>query len=172
MMGDGSLMLALVGVFVAALGVLFTVGAIAAGFVLFRQSRDHRQLIEEFVQQYREILDGMRTQVGAQVEGTIAELRMKSETVEGEAKERLEKVIARLRATAGSSGDLLGQARRPTVWRGLPAAILRRSPRLRSTINANAASVIGPCSTDYFRRLRTQSSVLRVAIQIPNPHHA
>jgi hypothetical protein len=47
------------GVMVAALGVLFASGAIVAGFLLFRQSREYREMIAGAIAQYQAVLDAM-----------------------------------------------------------------------------------------------------------------
>lgn len=100
---DISIIVTALGVFIGALGALFAVGAIAAGLILFRQSREHRNQIEDFVGRYGKILDGMKEQAQAQIEGTIAELRLQGEAAEGETKERIEAYIARLEQRRGDA---------------------------------------------------------------------
>jgi hypothetical protein len=87
-----SVFIAALGVAVAALTVLFTAGAILAAWLLYRQSKDHREQIEAF-------LDGARRQLAATEEQkalVIADLRGLAETIPQKAKERLEATITRI----------------------------------------------------------------------------
>jgi hypothetical protein len=65
------MMIAALGVYVAALGVLFAAGAIAVAFVLFRQSREYRDQVAKSVADYRALLDEYIAEKDKQIALTI-----------------------------------------------------------------------------------------------------
>jgi DNA repair exonuclease SbcCD ATPase subunit len=81
------------GVFVAALGVLFTVAAIAAGYLLWRQDRSHKAAIAAFMKEYREQLDQLTAATNARIDTVVAELK---ETMTAENEEAVQRMIADL----------------------------------------------------------------------------
>lgn len=53
--------------FVGALGVLFAVGAIAAGYLVYRQGREFRTTLDETIRSYRELLEESITDANSQI---------------------------------------------------------------------------------------------------------
>ena len=47
------------GIFVGALGALFTAGAVVAAYLIFRQSREYRATIDAAIADYRVVLDAL-----------------------------------------------------------------------------------------------------------------
>lgn len=95
-MTDTPFWIAALGLFVGALGVLFAVGAIAAGFILFRQSKEHRERVDKVIREYQSLLSETRAQIQTQLDSTIADLRLQADALAGDHKVRLEHTIAKL----------------------------------------------------------------------------
>jgi len=91
------------GVMIGALGVLFTVGAIVAGFVIFRQGRDYRDLIAESIAEYQKILNAFIEDKNQQIEvwkadaaRQVAELRKGLDDATGKQKQEIAAKITEL----------------------------------------------------------------------------
>lgn len=89
------------GIMVASQSVLFTVVAIVAGVILFRQSRDYKTQIEGFINAYKPIVEGVINRANEQVDLAISELRAElTNAKDDKTKQALEERIARLEKTA------------------------------------------------------------------------
>lgn len=90
------------GIMVAAFGVLFAAGAIIAAFIIWRQGREYRRLLDGEIEKYRGVLDalvGEKVQeMKRQVEAAIASAEEQLTDATGEQKERLEGELRRLEA--------------------------------------------------------------------------
>lgn len=96
------------GAAIAFLGLLFAVGAIVAGYLLYRQSRDYRVQLAEVlaasqaevtgaVARYETIIADLIATTNSRIEGVVSELQERAETATEERKAEIEKEIGRLR---------------------------------------------------------------------------
>ena len=102
------------GVMIGALGVLFAIAAIVAGFIIHRQGEEFKKTLEEKVSEfrktlettvgeYRKIIDSyileknaQMEEKSAQIQNELNEVQKQLETASGEERKRLEKRIERL----------------------------------------------------------------------------
>lgn len=97
-------MITALGVFIGALGLLFTVGAIVVTFVLFRQSADYQRRLSENIasvdesaeralREYRTAFESFMAESSTAVAAKIANLVEQSEKATGSAKQRIDRDI-------------------------------------------------------------------------------
>jgi hypothetical protein len=91
------------GLFVAMLGVLFTVAAILVAIIIYRQSKEYKELIKKSYDEHNLAFEQLIREKEKQMESlqlsfdkTISEYKMKLSTVEGERKTQIEKFIDEL----------------------------------------------------------------------------
>lgn len=91
------------GVFIAMLGVLFTVLAIVAAFVIYRQSKEYRDLIKNSLEEHKIALDKLINEKNnqlkiydASLDKSIKEYTEQLKTVSKDSKEQIEKFITKL----------------------------------------------------------------------------
>jgi hypothetical protein len=92
------------GIMVAALGVLFTIGAIVVGVLIFRQGSDYRNLIRQSITEYQNIINAFIEEKNQQIEilkqsvsDHIDRLTTETDKAEGERKKQIEGEITELR---------------------------------------------------------------------------
>lgn len=95
--------------FVGALGVLFAVGAIVAAFLLFKQGRDHRQLIQEAIDRFDSRLSTMVAEKDAQVSTAIAQVQAEITAAKGHLAEVGDDVRASVESNIASLSQLKAQ---------------------------------------------------------------
>ncbi len=107
------------GVFVGALGVLFALGAIVAGIIIYRQGSDYKKSLSEFENTYRVILDKVIQEKTAQLEAfmttidaSIKEQQKQLQTAKTEQKEQIESAIQNLERVKKGVTE---QIQRPSV---------------------------------------------------------
>jgi hypothetical protein len=109
------------GAAVGALGVLFAAGAIASGFLLFRQSREYRETISTELDKYRETFDALLERFNADAEASLLSIREREKrlneeykTAGDERRAELDKELADLRlqkeASIGVISQIAGEA--------------------------------------------------------------
>jgi len=93
------------GVFIAILGVLFAVLAIIAAFVIYRQSKEHKELIKSSLYEHQAALDKLITEKNNQLkllessyDKTIFEYTQKLNSVGEEGKMQISEFISKLEA--------------------------------------------------------------------------
>jgi len=91
------------GVFVAMLGVLFTILTIVAAFVIYRQSKEHKELIQKSLEEHQVALDKLIIEKNnqlkiydANLDKSINEYREKLNNESNENKEKIEEFIKKL----------------------------------------------------------------------------
>jgi DNA-directed RNA polymerase subunit RPC12/RpoP len=88
------------GLFVSALGVLFAIAAIVVGVLLFRQSREYRQLIQDSIGKYETIVQALiqdrLDQMQVQVDKLLSESKEALKTATAKQREVIEKRIVAL----------------------------------------------------------------------------
>jgi hypothetical protein len=91
-------------ILIAALGVLFTVGAIVVGVLIFRQGKDYRDLIQRSITEYQSIINAFIEEKNKQIEifkqgvsEHIDRLSQGLQKATGEQKKQIETEIAQLR---------------------------------------------------------------------------
>lgn len=72
------------GAAVGALGVLFASGAIAAAFLLWRQSREYREAIDTELKKYRDTFDSLLTKFREDADQSISALRTREQELNAE----------------------------------------------------------------------------------------
>lgn len=103
---DNDLVATWMGVFVGALGVLFTIGAIVVTAVLFRQSREYRDLIDRTMQGYRDAFAALEAEYRSRFDQLAKATRLEMEndraalaSATGERHKELEERIGRAQET-------------------------------------------------------------------------
>jgi hypothetical protein len=93
------------GVLIAFLGVLFTALTIIAAIVIYRQSREHKELIKESIIKHENVLGKMITErnqqlkiIESNLDNTINEYREKLKSATEENKQEIKKLIQTLEA--------------------------------------------------------------------------
>ncbi len=116
-------------IMVAALGVLFTIGAIAVGFIIFRQGSDYRNLIRESITEYQRIINAFIEEKNHQIEvlkqsvsDHIDRLTKENEKAEGERKKQIEGEIGELRRLQKELKELKPVEAPKPVWPTLTPA--------------------------------------------------
>lgn len=91
------------GLFVAILGILFAILAIIAAFVIYRQSREYKELINKSLEEHKAALDKLITEKNNQLENDkmrldslIMEYKEKLKTAGDENKKELKEFISKL----------------------------------------------------------------------------
>src|SRR5690606_18615284 len=91
------------GVFIASLGVLFTVLAIVVAFVIYRQSQEHRRLVEKSIRDHNVTFTNLITEHKNQLENSkanldsiIAEYTLLFEAASDDQKQQFQNFISRL----------------------------------------------------------------------------
>lgn len=115
------------GLFVGALGVLFTIGTIAVGFTIFRQGSDYRNLIRQSIADYQSIINAFIEEKNQQIEilkqsvsEHIVRLAKEDEDAVGARKEQIGQEISDLRQLQ----DELKVVEAPRSWAATSAAAL------------------------------------------------
>lgn len=108
------------GVMIAALGVLFTIGGIAAAIVIWRQGADYRRMLDEEVQRYRDLLDAV-----------IAE---RLEAMELRLEEHIESAEEQLQNATGEQEEL---------WRERLEALEEKRKKIRTLPRRSSAANLG-----------------------------
>ena len=68
--------------FISALGVLFTIGSIIAGVMLFRQSKEYQKRVNDAIDDYRSIVNGFIEEKKVEIGLKIQELESRESTDE------------------------------------------------------------------------------------------
>jgi len=113
------------GAFIGALGVLFAVGAIVAGIIIYRQGADYKKSLKEFEATYRVILDKVIQEKIAQLETfkstidvSIKEQQKQLETATADHRSQIESAIQNLERV---KDNVIQSLQRPAVLPGFLA---------------------------------------------------
>ncbi len=129
--------------------MLFTIGAIVVGFIIFRQGSDYRNLIRESIAEYQGIISAFIEEKNQQIEilkqsvsDHIDRLTKENEKAEGARKKQIEGEIAKLRRLQTELKPV--EAPKP-VWPTLtPGPFATAKASLAAKANLGLGSLGGP----------------------------
>lgn len=139
------LIVTILSVLVTALGVLFAIGAIVVAVLLFKQSREHRQMLTEAVEEFRSTLkafiaekDAQFAVLAARAKTDVESAKQLLEETTGQARiqqeeriRRAEELLATIEESRFSSGSWLEWAIKSPASRGGLADAAARSTHNR-----------------------------------------